>query len=166
MKPFTAKRFVHTCSIPIEAVPDKVFPLLCPVREYEWIDGWECRLVYSRSGLVEDGAVFTTDFLGEGPTVWVTVRHDPATRRISFVRVTPDVKVLQMDLQVEEAGRGASAWKIRYVVTALGEAGNTLIDRLDAENGGELAARARLLGHILNHYVKTGQMLKKEAWPR
>jgi len=166
MKPFTAKRFVHNCSIPVEAAPDKVFPLLCPIREYEWIDGWECRLVYSRSGLVEDGAVFTTDFPGEGPTVWVTVRHDPAARRVSFVRVTPDVKVLEMDLQVEETPEGHSRWLIAYTITALGEAGNAFIEHLSATNGGELAARPRLLGYMLNHFLRTGLMLKKEDWPR
>ena len=162
----TAKRFTYSCFLTIEAPADMVFPLLCPVREYEWIDGWECRVVYSRTGLAEENGVFTTDFPGEGPTVWVTAHHDPSARRVSYIRVTPEVKVLRMDLQVDDAPGGHSRWRIVYTVTALGEGGNELIDRLSATNGGELAARAGLLGCMLNHFLKTGRMLKKEDWPR
>ena len=50
----------------IGAPVEKVFPLLCPVREYEWIDGWSCRLVHSESGFAEKGAIFTTGFRAEG----------------------------------------------------------------------------------------------------
>jgi hypothetical protein len=166
MTKFQAKRFTHLCSIPVAAAADAVFPLLCPVREYEWIDGWDCRLVYSRSGLAEEDAVFTTDLFGEGPTVWVTSHHDSKARRVSYIRVTPDVKVLKMDLQVDEVSKETSHWQIRYTLTALGEQGNALIDHLSASNGGELAARANLLGCMLNHFLKTGLMLKKEDWPR
>jgi len=166
MTTFKAKRFTHSCSMPAAAAADAVFPLLCPVREYEWIDGWDCRLVYSRSGVAEEDAVFTTDMAGEGPTVWVTAHHDPKARRVSYIRVTPEVKVLRMDLQVDEVSKEASLWRIRYTLTALGEKGNSLIDHLSESQGGELSARADLLGRMLNHFLTTGSMLKKEDWPR
>lgn len=166
MSIFTAKRFEYACSLPIAAPADTIFPLLCPVREYEWIDGWDCRLVYSRSGLAEENAVFTTDFPGEGSTVWVTAHHDPVARRVSYIRVTPGIKVLRMDLQVDEAPEGHSLWRIAYTMTALAEVGNDLIEHLSATNGGELAARAGLLGRMLNHFLKTDRMLRKEEWPK
>jgi len=33
----------------IHAPPQAVFPLLCPVREGEWLDGWaeECEVIHS-----------------------------------------------------------------------------------------------------------------------
>ena len=39
----------------------KVFPLLCPVREADWIDGWNPVLVLTQSGFAEQDCVFITD---------------------------------------------------------------------------------------------------------
>jgi hypothetical protein len=44
----------------IQATPDQVFPLLCPVREKEWLENWQYQMLYSESGLAETGAVFAT----------------------------------------------------------------------------------------------------------
>jgi hypothetical protein len=165
MDAFQAKRFLYSCSLPVAASPGEIFPLLCPTREYEWIDGWDCRLVYSESGLAEEGCVFTTDMPGEGPTVWVTTLHDRQARRVEFIRVTPDVKVLKMQLKVDASGREASLLRIRYTLTALGEKGNDLVDHLTAAGGGALAARAQELGILLNHFLATGSMLRKTGAP-
>ena len=40
------------------AEPEKVFPLLCPVREKDWLDGWNYKMIYSKSGLIEKNCVF------------------------------------------------------------------------------------------------------------
>ena len=40
------------------APPEKVFPLLCPVREVKWANDWNQRQVIAESGLVELGCVF------------------------------------------------------------------------------------------------------------
>jgi len=161
MTALKAKRFVYSCTVPIAAKPDEVFPLLCPTREYEWIDGWDCQLVYSESGLVEEGCIFVTDMPDEGPTVWVTVLHDPRARRVEFVRFTPGIRVLKMQLRVDETAAGASELQFRYTVTALSEQGNGQIDRIAAARGGALAARADGLGVLLNHFLTTGSMLRK-----
>jgi hypothetical protein len=43
------KRTLKKHTIVLEANPNAVFPLLCPVREYEWIESWKCDLIYSDS---------------------------------------------------------------------------------------------------------------------
>jgi hypothetical protein len=48
-----------TCRQTINAPPDAVFPLICPVREAEWLDGWRYTMLFSVSGVVEQGAVFS-----------------------------------------------------------------------------------------------------------
>lgn len=109
-------------SHPLAAPADQVFPLLCPVREYEWIEGWSCRLVHTVSGLVEPGCVFVTERPGEGRTTWVTTLHDPAARRVEFARFTEHRLLVQMALRVEAAAQG-STLHVRYAATALDEAG-------------------------------------------
>jgi hypothetical protein len=51
MYSFKAKRVVHEYVQTNPAPAEKLFPLLCPVREAEWLPGWEYRLIYSESGL-------------------------------------------------------------------------------------------------------------------
>ncbi len=94
--------FVHALAV----APDQVFPLLCPVREYAWIHDWRCELVHTASGLVEKGCVFVTPYPPEGRTVWVTSVHDPAARRVEFVRVAGERLVTLMALRVEPAAAG------------------------------------------------------------
>lgn len=45
---FTARRITRTYHQTINAVPETVFPLLCPVREAEWLDGWQYAMIYIR----------------------------------------------------------------------------------------------------------------------
>ncbi|HET7731794.1 MAG TPA: hypothetical protein VFK48_17360, partial [Usitatibacter sp.] len=40
--------------------PGQVFPLLCPVREADWIEGWDPGIVITASGVAERDCVFTT----------------------------------------------------------------------------------------------------------
>ena len=47
MTQFSARQIAKSFTHRIDAEPDKVFPLLCPVREYDWIKGWECRMIHS-----------------------------------------------------------------------------------------------------------------------
>jgi hypothetical protein len=59
---FKAERVVKKYTMNLSAEPAVVFPLLCPVREYEWIEPWSCDMVFSASGVAENNAVFMTDF--------------------------------------------------------------------------------------------------------
>ena len=60
MREFQATRVTHEYSQTNDAPPEKVFPLLCPVREEEWVPGWQGRVIYSQSGVAESSCVFAT----------------------------------------------------------------------------------------------------------
>ena len=57
MNPIDSGRVTLSHSQRIEAPPARVFPLICPVRETEWLDGWgeQLEVIHSDSGLAEDG---------------------------------------------------------------------------------------------------------------
>ena len=55
-------RTIKTHTMLLEGTPESVFPLLCPIREYAWIEPWRCTLIYSESGYAEQDCVFQTDF--------------------------------------------------------------------------------------------------------
>jgi hypothetical protein len=66
MSEFSARRRVHQHIQTNDAPPETVFPLLCPVREAEWVPEWKFKTIYSQSGVAEDGCVFLTPN-GAGP---------------------------------------------------------------------------------------------------
>ena len=41
----------------INAPVEDIFPLLGPIREYDWIPGWEADMIWSESGFAEEGAI-------------------------------------------------------------------------------------------------------------
>jgi hypothetical protein len=45
MSKFQGKRITHEYTQNNVAPPEKVFPLLCPVREADWVPGWQYRLI-------------------------------------------------------------------------------------------------------------------------
>ena len=58
--PFAPIQYRRTGIIHCAAKVEDVFPLLCPKREEEWIPGWKCDTLWSRSGYNEEGAIFRT----------------------------------------------------------------------------------------------------------
>ena len=96
-----------------------VFPLLCPVREKDWLDGWDYKMIYSLSGLIEKDCVFTTPHHGDFDTVWKVTQYDPAKYYIEFLRVTPGDNVVKINIQLEKVGEDQAKAIINYQYTAL-----------------------------------------------
>lgn len=138
----------------LNADPESVFPLLCPVRETEWIDTWKCEMVYTDSGQAEADCVFKTAFPADGPEdVWVVSRYEPP-RVIEFIRTNP-LRVMRYTISLERAAPGTRAvWT--QLITGLSPEGDRWVAALDD------AAFARRMGDLermLNHYLATGRML-------
>ena len=137
----------------VSATPEVVFPLLCPVREYDWIDGWSCNLVHSESGVAEDNCIFTTE-LRESPgkvMTWSAVRYEPP-RLIQYVAVAPNHLVMRLNIELEPAGEKTRLHWTR-IFTGLSTEGNQLIQHWTVES-------AKALGEKLEFFVKTGRMLQ------
>jgi hypothetical protein len=131
-----------------------VWPLLCPVREYDWIDVWDCELVHSESGVNELGCVFRTAFPSEGDReTWVTSRYEPPDR-LEFVRVNSWRAIRFVIELAPEPGGTRVAWT--HHVTPLNAQGEAYV-RAKPEM---FKARMTLLGKMLAHYLETGEMLR------
>lgn len=156
---FKPRRITRSYRQTINAPAPNVFPLLCPVREAEWLDGWQYRMIYSESGLVEEGAVFTTAQDGEADTVWVVTRHELDDLEVHFTRFTPESRTCLLKIKVNEKDEKSFYVDITYIYTALAPAGNTFIENF---------TRAVFLEAVtfweksMNYFLETGQKLKKE----
>ena len=154
--PFTAQRITRSYRQTIDAPPATVFPLLCPVREAEWLDGWRYRMLYSVSGLVEPGAVFSTPNDGEADTVWIVAQHDPEMFQVVFARFTPESRTCTLTLAVTPVERGRSSVDVCYTYTGLTPAGNACLERFTAE---AFLAAVTFWEASMNHFLKTGARL-------
>ncbi len=154
MERINAKRIISEGTMHLSAAPERVFPLLCPVREHEWIDTWAARIVYTDSGLAEEGCVFTTSEHDGTETVWTISRYAPEAATIEFVVVTPGLFATRLAVAVRADGDGSIAlW--RRTFTALSEAG----ERAMAVLAAHAPARLRRLEAQLDHYLRTGTPL-------
>jgi hypothetical protein len=124
----------HTYTQTLAASPDEVFPLLCPVREAEWVDGWDPRVVFTASGVAEQGCAWVMPGSGTADPIWVVTRHDPAAHRVSFVKTTPDHSVGLIDIALAPAPDGGSHAEITYDYTALSEEGRRFVRAFTAEH--------------------------------
>ena len=153
--PRNAKRAVRTSfefSYEVSAKPETVFPLLCPVREYEWLDGWACEMLYSHSGVAEPGAVFKTHF-GELPETWHVNVYEPP-RRIEYLVVAPDTLITRLTIELVRSSEHRTGMLWRRTFTSLSAAGKARAESWTTE-------RERELGMRLEHFLKTGEMLRR-----
>jgi hypothetical protein len=153
------KRSISSFTRAIAAPPETVFPLLCPTREYEWIEPWQCDLVYSDSGVAETDCVFITGPFQElGPETWTCSRFEPPAR-IDYVRMSAHT-VIRLELKLERQGTG-SRITATFVMTALDDIGDAFVGRCHA---GTCEEHFKACFIMLDAFVRTGKMLPaKEA---
>jgi hypothetical protein len=161
MTEFQAKRIRHEHTQTNEAPPERVFPLLCPVREAEWVPGWEYGMIYSESGVAEEGCVFTTPNEAGPDSVWMVTEYDPAALRIAYAWVQPGLISTQLRIALRPAADGKTHAHIRYLYTGLSPEGNAALERFTAEWFGK---KMRGWETAINHYLRTGELIRAAAW--
>ena len=149
-------RSIKTSSMHLQGTPEQVFPLLCPVREYEWIESWQCEVVSSNSGFAELDCVFKTHFPGDSPEdTWVVSRYEPPLL-IEFVRVNA-LRTIRFAISLAKNEDATADLIWTQVFTGLSPEGDNLIRTcLDDIFRERVALRERQI----NHFLSTGQMLR------
>ncbi|HJU82767.1 MAG TPA: SRPBCC family protein [Holophagaceae bacterium] len=130
----------------LPAPPAEVFPLLCPVREAQWLPDWSAEMLWSRSGVAEDGALFRTPGATGEPWIWQIVQHQAEAGRIRFAIVAPGSHATDLSLQLDPQGAG-SRLRWTYTLHALTPSGAAFLK--DYEAG--FPARMALLDRRLRH---------------
>lgn len=139
------RRFItHTQHF--EATPEVVFPLLCPTTEFDWMDGWDCEMIYSKSLIQEYNAVFKTDYFIPGE-VWVVSQFEP-NRSIEFVRVSENLSI-KVDARILDNLDGTCTGNWIVNITALTEQGNAALRSLNPED-----EPIGILIDALAHYIR------------
>jgi hypothetical protein len=152
MSAFQAQRVIHEYTQSNEAPPERVFPLLCPVREVDWLPGWR----HSQSGVAENGCVFGTPNEDGTETIWVVADYDPTAFRISFVWVRPGMVACRLTIALEARAREKTATHIRFTYTALSPEGSKEVEQYSQA---WFEDKMRNWETTINRYLRTGQKL-------
>jgi hypothetical protein len=136
----------------------EVFPLLCPVMERDWIDGWECNMIYSESGFIENDCVFTTSQHGNQETVWHVTQYDKENHIIEFLRVTPNENTVKIKIHLEDLEHSKTKVHINYMYTLLKKNCTTLEFKAIEQS---FFDSMYWWENAINYYLKTGLKLKK-----
>lgn len=128
------------------ATPDKVFPLLCPTTEFDWMDGWHCELIYSNSLYQEYNAIFKTSYFNMDET-WVVAHFEPH-RVIEFVRVSEHLSI-KVDARICDNLDGTCTGNWIVNATALTPQGNEALQQMKPED-----EPIGILIDALDHYIK------------
>jgi hypothetical protein len=127
MKVVEPLRVTRTYVQKIQGSPEEVFPLLCPVRETEWVDGWDPLVVYSRCGLAEPDCVFLTG--NEEPdSAWVITNRDSDNFTMEIIKVTPWTTIAKITISLRQNDQSGTDAVVTYTYTALSEAGKDFIN--------------------------------------
>jgi hypothetical protein len=148
----SGKRIARVFSTNLPASPQKVFPLLCPVREYDWIPQWRCELIYSHSGYAELGCVFRTDFKDHfGAETWVVCAY-AKDRHICFVKTGAHCTT-RYNVSLEENQTGSTIrWE--QEITSLDDHGDMLLDEITEDVYDE---KMKQINKLLAHYLLHGK---------
>lgn len=155
---FIPLRKVFTYRQTINASSEIIFPLLCPERETEWLDDWTYSMIYSKSGVAELGAVFSTSDEGEEDTIWIVTRHDYEEKIVEFARFTHNNRISLLEIKIEQLDNTKSYVDIKYSYTGLTTAGNSFINEYSDE---QFAHNMKHWENSMNYFIETGKVLKK-----
>ncbi len=151
----TERRRAFTFTTTIPAPPERVFPLLCPVREHDWIEGWRCQLLFTTSGVAELDCVFRTDL--DGDSLWTVSRYEPPLW-IEFVITTDAALLSRLEIELAPEQNDHTSIRWRRVYTAVGPGGEVRLASVTEE---AFESRMRLLNTMLRHYLDRGEMLRE-----
>ena len=131
MKVQAPRRARHTYVQNLAGTPGQVFPLLCPEREREWVDGWDPLFVISQSGVAEPDCVFVTAAEPHN-AIWYVTRHEPGAGFVEMLKITPEVTACRLSIQLRAAPGGCTA-EVTYCHTSLGPAGDRFVAEFTAD---------------------------------
>lgn len=151
------KRVVRTYKHRFNYSCEAIFPLLCPVREDDWIPGWreQRRLVYTESGFAEQGCVFTTanqPHLMRSAT-WVNNVYQPF-EKIQYSAVNENlVYQIQVDLKPLDSGCEVLLTRTWTALTVEAEEFLGKMQAVADEKPPDLFL-------LIDHYLATGKMMR------
>ena len=158
MSIFQANRITRQYKQINAGVPEEVFPLLCPVRESEWLPGFKADIIFSSTGISEEGAIFQTIQDDDVSIPWIITRYEPNTL-IEMMYIVPNIRVVRINIQLTPLDKQHTEARIVYTQTGLTEKGNAEVDKFTEKR---FHQQMDYWEKAINHYLKHGKIISTE----
>lgn len=170
--PFMALEVTRRAAILLHGDFDTVFPLFGPIREADWADGWNPKMLTREVDPMREGCVFQTEH-ERGRAFWVLAQlerdmRDPEeavsegmskqveTGRVQYVVVSPESHVARIRIELR-ADATATRAEIVYEFTGLTERGNAYVARHTPEYFTSWIHDWKV---AIDHFLQTGTRLE------
>ena len=123
----------HSYTQTIRGIPEQIFPLLCPVRERDWVAGWTTDWVISKSGVAEQDCIFqtppntTAHKSMAAPSIWIISQYNPESLEIEMIKVTPEHTVGKLQISLTRKDATFTCVNISYRYTSLSLEGDQFL---------------------------------------
>ncbi len=149
----------HSYAQHLNAPPETVFPLLCPVLELKWAPGWMPEMVISQSGVVEQDCMFITP--PEMPSepqnsIWIVSKYNPSNWSLEMYKVAPEHTISKLEISLENESDNSTRADISYEITAIGVAGDRFMEEFTED---WYEAFMVDWEKAMNHYLNTGEKI-------
>ena len=138
--------------------PDKVFPLLCPVRESEWLPHFKAKVIYSSTGISEDGAIFQTTH-DDVTITWIITKYNPNSL-IEMMYIIPNIRIVRINIQLVNHDKEHTETTIRYTKTGLTERGNAEVEKFTEERFNQ---QMKHWEKAINFYLIHGKIIPSDG---
>jgi len=125
MENLLRKELVHTINILGDTL--SVFKAFCPIAEKEWVPGWECNMLYSKTGIAEKKCVFTTKLDNMPEVVWVCSIYNLGDE-VEYVKIIPEHFVTVINIKTTQINEYTKC-TVNYTHTALSNDGEYYISK-------------------------------------
>ncbi len=149
----------QTSTIVLAGTLEQVFPLFGPIREQEWAEGWQPRILFPDSGDIREHMVFLAESHdADHPftATWIVSKFDPADGFIEYTVFT-DARIWWISIQCDH-GEQTSTTHATITYSFLG-----LDEQASATNERALESMFRHdlkdWEEAINHYLRTGVRL-------
>lgn len=155
---FKAVKRIFSHKQKISAPPEIIFPLFCPVRNYEWIPDWESELIYSKSGFAEPGCIFKTFDPYEGEDLWVTYKYQPYSS-LFFMRIN-QFRTMKYKIYFSSTSKTESELIWRQEIVSVNSKGSEFVADLEKQDFMDMVD---MLEKLLNNYINYFHIKLKQA---
>lgn len=155
MRVIQPKRVRHSTRQSWKGHVSAVFPLLCPVKEMDWVPDWEPSLVISESGLMEMNCLFLEPE-GSNEAIWIVTGYKKE-QYVDMYRILPNVCVSRFSINLFNKGKDSTEAEILYEHTALSEAGGIFVSQFTDRKFSEFISH---FSEAINYYLVTGKKIE------
>lgn len=143
----------YTKVITYDAPPEIVFPLFCPVREYDFMREWTCTMNYSKSGYAEKNAIFQSGYPWPFrlQATWVCTKYEPF-KALTYTVFIPDTLVMILDHEIDKLPDGKTKDTVTYSVFGLNWLGKIMVKKMSKSEG--LQKTTNAMSEEITYYLK------------